>query len=94
MLVHLPLYVLLESRQKMALNRQCGSDQIVAEMFGYFGFDLLETIRSAFEKRLNADPGHTGPVPEWDNVVVQLIPMTLAAHFLTLAAHLFGVRLL
>ena len=68
----------------MSLNKQCGLDQIVSEMFGYFDLDLLETIRSAFEKRLNSDPGHTGPVPEWDTIVVQLIPKTLAAHFLTL----------
>ena len=68
----------------MALNKQCGLDKIVAEMFGYFDLDLLETIRSAFEKRLNADPGHTGPVPEWDTIVVQLTPKTLAAHFLIL----------
>ena len=82
--VHLLLYILLDSRQKMSLNKQCGLDQIVAEMFGYFDLDLLETIRSAFGKRLNADPKHIGPIPEWDTIVVQLIPKTLAAHFLTL----------
>jgi len=82
--VHLPLFVLLGSRQKMSLNKQCGSDQIVSEMFGYFDLDLLEIIRNAFEKRLNADRGHTDLVPEWDAIVVQLIPKTLAAHFLTL----------
>ena len=87
--VHLPLYVLFDSRQKMSLNKQCGSDQIVSDMFGDFDLDILETIRCAFEKRLGsrrrAGPHcHTDPVPEWDTIVVQLIPKTLAAHFLTL----------
>ena len=36
-----------------------GADKVVYEMFQLFELDTLETLRAAFEKRLNYVKGHT-----------------------------------
>ena len=78
--VELPMHSLLDARHRMASNNAPGADRIVHEMFFHLPWEALDAIRHAFGQRLNCVPGHTGLIPEWQDILVKCIPKVAVAH--------------
>ena len=78
--IHLPTSVLLDTRRKMATGRASGPDGVVYEMLSYLELEALETVRVAFENRINCQEDSTSSVNDWLRILVFNIPWCARAH--------------
>ena len=62
------MHSLLDARHRMASNNAPGADRIVHEMFFHLPWEALDATRHAFGQCLNCVPGHTGFIPEWQDI--------------------------
>ena len=78
--IHLPAFLLLETRSRMLPNKAAGQDGIVAEMLKSLDCPALDAIRVCFENRLNGVEGFTEQVASWNTILVHCIPKCRAAN--------------
>ena len=78
--IHLPTSVLLDSRHEMAAGKASGPDGVVYEMLSYLELGALETVRVAFENRINCQGGSTSSVIDWLRILVYNIPKCTRAY--------------
>jgi hypothetical protein len=74
--VDIPLWMMLQTRAKHSngLDTAPGSVGITWRTLASFPASLVNTLRKSFNDRINAKTAHRGPVKEWSEVIVRLIP--------------------
>jgi hypothetical protein len=72
----IPLWMMLQTRAKHSnsLDGGPGADGITWRCLASFPVRLVDTFREAFNDRINAKVSHRGPVKQWAEVIVRLIP--------------------
>ena len=72
----IPLWMMLQTRAKHSnsLDGAPSADGITWRCLASFPAPLVDTLRKAFNDRINAKASHRGPVKQWAEVVVRLIP--------------------
>lgn len=72
----IPLWMMLQTRAKHSNSPDGapGADGITWRCLASFLVRLVDTLRKAFNDRINAKVSHRGPVKQWAEVIVRLIP--------------------
>ena len=72
----IPLWMMLQTRAKHSNSPDGapGADGITWRCLASFLVRLVDTLRKAFNDRINAKDSHRGPVKQWAEVIVRLIP--------------------